>query len=115
MLSALFAFAAVMAVSAQTPPFSGQTVLKPGLNNNYCLTAEGTTDGSNVDMQPCQSNAANQAWTFSGGQVQIYGGSKCLDVKTAQTKMARIFRSTTASHTTPTSNGTTLVTTGKNS
>ena len=81
MLSAIFAFAAVMAVSAQTPPFSGQTVLKPGLNNNYCLTAEGTTDGSIVDMQPCQSNAANQAWTFSGGQVQIYGGSKCLDVK----------------------------------
>ena len=52
MLSALIAVAAAVAVSAQTPPFSGLTLLKPGLNGGFCLTAEGTTRGSVVDIQP---------------------------------------------------------------
>ena len=81
MFSALIAVAAAaVSVSAQTPPFSGLTLLKPGLNGGYCLTAEGTTHGSVVDIQPCAGNAANQDWTFSNGQVSIFNGAMCLDV-----------------------------------
>ena len=79
MLSAFITVAAAVAVSAQTPPFSGLTLLKPGLNNGYCLTAEGTTPVSVVDIQPCTS-AANQDWTFSNGAVSIFNGTQCLDV-----------------------------------
>ena len=80
MLSAFVALAVSLAVSAQTPPFSGQTMLKPGLNGGYCLTAEGTTHGSVVDIQPCSEGAANQDWVFSNGQVTIFNGTQCLDV-----------------------------------
>ena len=46
MLSAFVVLAAALTVSAQTPPFPDQTVLKPGLNGSYSLTAEGISGGS---------------------------------------------------------------------
>ena len=77
---AFITVAAVVAVKAQTPPFSGQAQIHLNLDNNYCLTAEGNQNGDIVDIQPCDSGNANQDWTFSGGQVQLFGGNKCLDV-----------------------------------
>ena len=74
------ALAAAVAVSAQTPPFGGQSHISVNLDNDYCLTATGTDNGDAVLIQPCQEGLANQDWTFSGGQVQLYGGEKCLDV-----------------------------------
>ena len=62
MLSAFVALAAALAVSAQTPPFSHQTLLKPSLNGDHCLTIEGTTHGSVVDIQPCSEGAMNKDW-----------------------------------------------------
>ena len=79
MFSALVLLTAAVAVSAQTPPFSGLSLLKPGLNSGFCLTAEGTTHGSVVDIEPC-TGAANQDWTFANGQVSIFNGTQCLDV-----------------------------------
>ena len=74
------ALAAAVAVSAQTPPFGGQSHISVNLDNDYCLTATGADNGDIVEVQPCQDGLANQDWTFTGGQVQIFDGSKCLDV-----------------------------------
>lgn len=80
-LNVAFVIVAVSAAaSAQTPPFNGQSQIHVDLDNDYCLTAMGTENGDIVEVQPCNRGLANQDWTFRGGQVQIFGGSKCLDV-----------------------------------
>ena len=69
----------VAAVSAQTPPFSGKAYLEPGSGTSYCLTASGTDNRAAVDIQKCDGHA-DQQWTFTGGTVNIFNGTKCLDV-----------------------------------
>ena len=78
--SAFLTLASLAALaSAQTPRVANPVNLKVGLNSNFCLAASGTTNGAAVDITPCAPGAVDQAWTFAGGQVQIYG-NKCLDV-----------------------------------
>ena len=70
----------IAAVSAQTPIFGGKNIIEPGAQDGICLTAEGIENGASVDIQPCHA-LANQAWLFTGGTVNIFNGTKCLDVK----------------------------------
>lgn len=46
------------------------------------MTAASNNDGAQVAIQPC-TGASAQKWTFSGGQVKIFG-NKCLDVTNGQ-------------------------------
>ena len=79
--TSLFALSALtIAVTAQTPPFGGKNIIEPGAQSGICLTAEGTENGASVDIQPCHA-LANQAWLFTGGTVNIFNSTKCLDVK----------------------------------
>ena len=70
----------VAAVSAQVPKVSNPVTLQAGLGDRICLTAEGLDNGATVDVQSCQ-NRENQLWSFTNGQVTIFNGTKCLDVK----------------------------------
>jgi len=66
------------AFAQTTPPFIGELVLRPGLNNGKCLTAASQTDGAPVTIERC-TGADTQLWTFESGSVKIFG-NKCLDV-----------------------------------
>jgi len=67
------------AVSAQTPAQLSPVQIEPGNNAGKCLTAASNSDGAAVTIQAC-TGAASQMWTFNGGQVKLFGNSKCLDV-----------------------------------
>ena len=73
---ALSAF--VAAAVAQTPPFTGPTILETGLDSLTCLTASDLTNGAAVTVEPCNVQL-HQSFVFSGGAVTI-NGTKCLDV-----------------------------------
>jgi len=74
LLAALF-----FKVNAQTPAYLSPVLLEPGNNAGFCLTAASNTDGAFVTLQPC-TGADAQQWTFTNGQVKLFGNSKCLDV-----------------------------------
>ncbi|TFK34239.1 ricin B lectin domain-containing protein, partial [Crucibulum laeve] len=83
--------------AAQTPPFNGELLLEPGLNNGKCLTAASSSDGAVVTIQTC-TGAAAQKWTFTGGSVKIFG-NKCLDImqgSTANDALLQIWTCTSA-------------------
>ena len=64
--------------AAQTPFFTGALNLQPGNNANKCLQTS-NYDGAPVVLADCATNGSpDQQWTFQGGSVTIYGGTKCL-------------------------------------
>ncbi|KAH8104240.1 carbohydrate-binding module family 13 protein [Phellopilus nigrolimitatus] len=67
------------AARAQTPSYLSPVLLEPGNDAGMCLTAAADTNGANVPILPC-TGGDSQKWTFDGGRVTLYGGSKCLDV-----------------------------------
>ena len=68
------ALTAATGALAQTPFYLSPVLLQ---NNGRCLQTS-NTNGASVSIQDC-TGAPEQQWTFSNGQVSIFG-SKCLDV-----------------------------------
>jgi len=68
--------------NAGPPPAKGNQI-QPGSASSECLTVAGNTDNAAVTIEKCDGSAT-QAWTVTGGTVQIFG-NKCLDVPNGST------------------------------
>jgi cytochrome c len=74
-----FSFAGAGVGLPGTPPPTGKQIV--GTQSSRCVEVpnSSTTNGTQVQLQDCGSQAANQRWTYtSGKQLQVYG-NKCLD------------------------------------
>ncbi|KAJ7650908.1 carbohydrate-binding module family 13 protein [Roridomyces roridus] len=83
-------------VVAQTPAYTGELLIEPGLNSGKCLTAASNADGAIVTIQTC-TGATSQKWTFNDGSIKIFGNSKCLDVVGGSTTNGNKFQIWTCS------------------
>ncbi|KAH8814760.1 carbohydrate-binding module family 13 protein [Flagelloscypha sp. PMI_526] len=70
--------ATALAVTAQTPAYTGDLLIETGNNAGKCLTAASNSNGAAVTISTC-TGADAQKWKFEGGSVKVFG-SKCLDV-----------------------------------
>lgn len=58
---------------------SNAKTIRPNAGGNVCLTAASNANQAAVQIEPCSAGSSSQAWTNTGGTLQIFG-NKCLDV-----------------------------------